>query len=207
MRTLWLGAASAAVLALGACSDNGYTTSGASTSTTAAPTYGGSAPAAAPASSAPASSMTSLSAADVSFIFQAAYGGTSEVQLGQLAQGRATSPMVRDLGTRMVQDHSAANQELIQLAQAKGVQPPGAPDHGHQVAYDILASLNGANFDREYVKDQVAEHRMAVALFQVEAQNGDDPTLKAFARRTLPALQSHLDMFVHAATRPMVSAR
>lgn len=203
MRNLQLGAATAAILALGACSDTGTMTSGASTGSTAATSaYAGTA-----TPSPPAASLTPLSAADVTFIFEAAHGGAGEVEMGQLAQSQGTTPAVRDLGTRMVQDHTAANQELQSLAQSKGVQPPGVTDRGRQVAGEILRSLSGPTFDREYIKDQIAEHRMAIALFQVEAANGEAPTLKSFAQRTLPTLQHHLDMFTRAGAGAAVSRR
>jgi len=54
--------------------------------------------------------------------------------------------------------------------------------------------LKGAAFDAAYTKDMVQDHAQDVADFKREAQSGQDPALKAFARKTLPVLQQHLQM-------------
>ena len=40
----------------------------------------------------------------------------------------------------------------------------------------------------------VADHKATIALFETEAKSGGDADLKAFAAKTLPALQEHLKM-------------
>jgi putative membrane protein len=55
-----------------------------------------------------------------------------------------------------------------------------------------LSKLSGAQFDRAYMQDMVKDHEEDVAEFQREANNGSDPDVKAFAGKTLPTLQSHL---------------
>jgi len=40
----------------------------------------------------------------------------------------------------------------------------------------------------------VKEHEAAVKLFEGQSKNGTDEELKAFAAKTLPALQHHLEM-------------
>lgn len=156
------------------------------------------APAAAPAAPAP----PPLSAADTTFINQATAAGLDEVQDAQLASERGARPAVRQFAQQMVTDHSAANQQLTALAQRKGVTPPGQPDEQQTAEYARLQRLHGASFDRQYVRDQVAAHQAAVALFQQEAQQGADPDLKAFAEQTLPTLQQHLSMAEALQGRP-----
>src|SRR5262245_63237502 len=65
---------------------------------------------------------TKLQRTDRGFIQKAAAGGKAEVELGKLAQSKASSDAVKQFGQRMVTDHGAANQELMQLAQGKGVE-------------------------------------------------------------------------------------
>src|SRR5687767_9100657 len=46
------------------------------------------------------------------FLNEAATGGMAEVELGKLAQEKATSQRVKNFGEMMVRDHSAANDDL-----------------------------------------------------------------------------------------------
>jgi putative membrane protein len=67
-------------------------------------------------------------------------------------------------------------------------------DAKHQKVMDRLSGLSGAEFDREYMKHMVKDHEDAVSDFQKQSTRAKDPDIKAFAARTLPALQEHLRM-------------
>src|SRR4051795_6002893 len=62
--------------------------------------------------------------ADQSFVKEAAAGGMAEVELGRLAEERASSPGVKQFGQRMVDDHTKANEELKAIAQRKNIALP-----------------------------------------------------------------------------------
>jgi predicted outer membrane protein len=49
---------------------------------------------------------------DKSFAISAAQSGLAEVQAGQLASQRATSPQVKQYGQKLVTDHTQANDQL-----------------------------------------------------------------------------------------------
>jgi putative membrane protein len=132
--------------------------------------------------------------ADHKFAMMAAMGGTMEVEMGRLAAQKGASDEVRQFGQRMVDDHTKANEELMQLASGKGMTLPAAPDPKHRSEMQKLSALSGERFDREYVKMMVKDHRKDGGEFQKEAARGADPELKSFASRTLPTLQEHLQM-------------
>jgi putative membrane protein len=94
----------------------------------------------------------------------------------------------------MVQDHQAANGQLMALASGKGVSIPQELDKEHRAAAEKLQKASGANFDREFVQTAVKDHEKAVKLFQQEAQSSQDAELKQFAQSTLPTLKEHLQM-------------
>jgi putative membrane protein len=70
--------------------------------------------------SAPASSK--LQRTDRNFITKAPAGGQAEVELGRLAQGKASSDAVKQFGQRVVEDHAAAIRELMYLETIEGIQ-------------------------------------------------------------------------------------
>jgi predicted outer membrane protein len=67
-------------------------------------------------------------------------------------------------------------------------------DPKHQKLMGHLSGLSGAEFDREYMKQMVKDHEDAVSDFQKQSTRAKDPDIRAFAARTLPALQEHLRM-------------
>jgi putative membrane protein len=135
-----------------------------------------------------------LSSADHKFVMEAAMGGMEEVQLGQLAAQKASDPDVKNFGQHMVDDHSKANSQLMQLASQKGVTPPTTLPAAKQKDMDKLNGLSGAAFDKAYVAMMVKDHKKDVAEFQKQAKSGKDSDLKSFAASTLPTLQDHLKM-------------
>lgn len=131
---------------------------------------------------------------DQQFLQHAARDGLAEVQLGHMAAERASNPEVQRFGQQMVTDHAKANQELMALAQSKNISIPKDIDKQHQKTAEALAKKQGTDFDREYMRDMVTDHEKAVQLFSTVAKEGTDDDIKAFASKTLPTLQEHLQM-------------
>jgi putative membrane protein len=94
----------------------------------------------------------------------------------------------------MVQDHGKANDELKQVASTKGITLPTEPDSAHKKEMDRLGKLSGADFDREYMKHAVSDHKKDVSEFEKQAKSAKDTDLKSFAEKTLPTLQEHLKL-------------
>jgi len=126
------------------------------------------------------------------FLSDAAEGGMTEVELGKLAQQKSKNPDVKKFGQMLVEDHSKANAEVKSLASKKNINLPTGMG-SHQSTYDKLKGLNGDEFDEEFIEDMVDDHEKDVSTFQKESQNSTDPDVKAFAAKTLPVLQKHLD--------------
>ena len=151
----------------------------------------------------PAATGTHLSMSDRRFLEKAAKGGMAEVELGKLAQQRAASEQVKQFGSRMVEDHGKANDQLKRLAEAKGVTLPTGLDASETRLMHRLQNLSGAEFDRVYMKEMLSDHKKDVSEFKSKANGARDADVKSFAETTLPTLQQHLDLAqsVEAATR------
>jgi putative membrane protein len=146
----------------------------------------------------PAVVLKSLSAVTkaADFVNNASYSDKFEIDSSNLAHGNTTNKAVMEFAKQMIDDHSKASTELRNAAKADGlnVTPPPALDARHQAMIDVLTPLKNDEFDDKYIEFQTQAHKEGVTLFTAYATNGDRPELKAFAAKTLPTLQHHLDM-------------
>lgn len=125
-----------------------------------------------------------VSSKDAVFVKEAAMGGMAEVEMGKMAEKQGVSPEVKQIGARMVTDHSRMNKELMAVAKKKGIKLGKAQP----------MEIKGSTFDKDYLAMMVSDHDKDIASFQAEAKNGEDPELKAMAAKSLPTLKSHLAM-------------
>ena len=130
--------------------------------------------------------------ADQVFAMMAAEGGLTEVQLAKLAADRAADPAVKQLAQRLVQDHTKGNQELLAIAEKQDISVPKKVDGTHEDVVKLFSRLEGAQFDQAFLRYQVMHHEKDVTAFNLQAKEGQDPGLKAFAAQQLPVLQEHL---------------
>ena len=137
---------------------------------------------------------SSVSSDDSDFMKNAAKGGMAEVELGKMAAMKASDPQVKAFASRMVRDHSKANEKLTQLAASKGVSLPGAKGMMNDASAMHLKMLSDKEFDSAYVKMMVDDHKDDVAAFEKEASSTQDLDIKTFASKTLPTLQAHKAM-------------
>jgi putative membrane protein len=131
--------------------------------------------------------------ADTMFANKAAIGGMAEVALGKLALTKTSSSKIKEFANMMVTDHGKANDELMAIAKSKNVMLPPTVDAKHQAKMDSLSKLSGTSFDKAYVTTMIDGHKKTLALMQTEASSGIDPEFKAFAAKTAPVVQMHLD--------------
>jgi putative membrane protein len=128
------------------------------------------------------------------FSSAAAQGGLTEVELGRLAVQKASNPAVKSFGQRMIEDHSRANDELKTIATKKNIALPQDLNSDQKTMKDKLSSLVGADFDKQYMSDMVKDHEADAKEFENQANKGTDADIKAFAAKTLPMIQRHLQM-------------
>ena len=140
-----------------------------------------------------AASATNLSDKDRKFIDKAARAGLFEVRSSELAQQKASSASIKDFASTMVTDHQKANDELKSIAAKLGVTIPASLEEKQQEELQKMQSQAGAELDKSYAKAQKKAHDEAVELFKKASEESENPDLKAFAQKTLPTLQSHLE--------------
>ena len=128
---------------------------------------------------------------------------TADILTGRLGAKYGASEDVRGLARMVVTDHVAAQQLGRDLARKLGLMPT-PPDNDTSVAdcaraVALLQSKTGPEFDRAYLKYEVAFHQSAVdAVKGTLLPAATHPELRDFLKTVLPGFERHL-----AATRAM----
>lgn len=141
-----------------------------------------------------ANANSSSGMSDQDFIKKAAQVDLAEVQMAQLAQQKSQSEHVKQMAQQILNDHQQNEEQVKQLAQKNNVTLPDQPDSKHQAELQKLQKLDGAAFDKAFIKAQRKDHQKTVNLFREQAKNAKNPDVKSYAEQTLPKLEQHLDM-------------
>jgi putative membrane protein len=128
---------------------------------------------------------------------------TVDVKNGELAQKTSASDAVKTLATQMITDHTSVNAKVNQLASRFGLAPKDN-DASRRITSDgnaaraQLEGKTGAEFDRDWVANEIAYHEAVLDLVDTvlipRATNAD---LVALLRAVRPTLAQHVD---HART-------
>ena len=141
----------------------------------------------------PARNEAEMARGDLKFIEDADNSGMFEVQVAQLAASKATDANVKSFASMLVDHHTAANNDLVKIANARGVELPAAPKRALRRDIEKLGKKSGDAFDREFVRDVgIKAHEQDIKLFQKASKDLKDAELKAFVDKTLPTLREHL---------------
>lgn len=131
---------------------------------------------------------------DKAFVRKAMEGSMAEIQLGQLAQEKASSDDVKQFGQKMVTDHTKLNDQMQPVAQQLGVTPPTQLSKKDQETKAKLQNLSGTQFDNEYIKCMLKDHQKDAAEFKDEAQRSQNPAVQQAAQQGEQVIDQHLQM-------------
>lgn len=119
-----------------------------------------------------------------------AQDGLTEIQLGELAATRASAPEVKAIAQQMVNEHSAANEQLKTAAKTVGLNLPSSVNEKQKSLIDSLSKLSGKEFDSKYVAALVEAHSNAITVIETEVKEGTGD-LRSWAQGALVAIKRH----------------
>ncbi len=123
--------------------------------------------------------------------------GTAEIELGRLAQERATHPDVKEFGAMMVREHQETASELKPIAaKAATADSTTARNDARDDSRDKveeLSKLSGREFDKQYIDQMIDDHQKGIDDVEKKAENASNAEVKAWAAKTLPKLRQHLE--------------
>ena len=128
------------------------------------------------------------------FIKEAATSDMLEIQAAKIAQQKGDADE-KKFAEQMITDHTKTSTELKQMVPPEMTAAmPTSLDDSSQKKLDKLRDAKAEDFASDYDPMQVSAHKDAVSLFERYSKGGDNPKLKDWAGKTLPALQHHLQM-------------
>ena len=134
-----------------------------------------------------------LSRDEQKFVQEAAEGGMFEVEIARTAVERATDPAVKSYASTLVTQHSAANEELKDLAKKRNIDIKKELPSDKRQSIDRLGKRSGGDFDKQFLEIAgVKEHEKDIKMFEKASKDAKDPQLKAWIDKTLPTLREHL---------------
>jgi len=125
------------------------------------------------------------------FVNRATASSEFQISVAELVKERGDERS-RAFAFRIRREHQQAQRELQQIAGDEKLAVPQQLDARHSALLAHLRDLKGSEFDRAFARTQVDANREVLALFEGEATDGANPSLREFAERNLPTLRDHL---------------
>lgn len=114
-----------------------------------------------------------------------ATANTGEIQAAELAAQKATHPEIKQFAQQMLTEHTVMNEDS---ATSKMLTKKSQSD------LKELKQLKGAEFDEEYLEDQVLMHRLLLETIEnVLIRSADHQELKTMLTKAQGKVASHLD--------------
>ena len=129
---------------------------------------------------------------DADYLIDAAAILEKNAGLGELAESKANSKEVKNLGSAMAKAHTSDLAELQSLASSKNITLPASPTDNTMDAFEDLNDKKGQEFDKLYCDKVVSNHKDAINHMEAIEKNAVDADIRVWASKMLPHLRSHL---------------
>ncbi len=128
---------------------------------------------------------------DEQFVVKAMECAHSEVERADLAKKRSDNAEVRKLAETLSREHDQCRKDLLKSASDLKTAVVSGLSKEHKECMEKLGKLEGKEFDREYLKTVIDSHQKTIRLFEGEARDGMNESLRAHAKKIVPVLQDH----------------
>lgn len=122
-----------------------------------------------------------------------------EIALGKLASTKATSPKVKSFAKQMVTDHQAMMTGMHTMMAKLNAQPDSLWDDAKSIASDgrdkladLTSKAAGADWDKNYMENQIDVHQRVLSKLTDAAKNNTDKTVTDALAKATAKVQAHL---------------
>jgi putative membrane protein len=129
---------------------------------------------------------------DQQFLRTIAIADMTEAHAAEMAQSAAKGGPVKDFGQTIEKDETQEYGQLTVLASKAGANIPKGIDARKYQAIRNLMSRKGADFDRDFLRYEIADERRVIEALQHESAHGQNPDIKAWAGKIVATRQQEL---------------
>ena len=122
-----------------------------------------------------------------------------EIALGKLASTKGTNADVKAFGKEMVKDHQAMMTEMHGLmtklnatADSTWDDAKSIADDGRDKLADLTSKAAGADWDKNYIENQIDVHKRVLSKLTDAAKNNTDKTVTDALSKATAKVQEHL---------------
>lgn len=134
-----------------------------------------------------------LSSADQKLMTEVAMGGMMQLEVSRAALAKVTSEEAKMLAQSEVEEQTGVSAKLKEIAAAKGVTLPSAPDSKTQSLINKMNNMSGNELDVFYIRESgVKGHEKLNATMTKVQSKAKDASMKSLASATLPVIKMHM---------------
>jgi putative membrane protein len=129
---------------------------------------------------------------DNDFLVKEATCHFAVISVSKMAETQG-SPDVKSFAVQLGKDHQAAYEKLAGLLKTRKVGVVSGTEADTKATIKRLGELKGTDFDREYLKWTIGEHREGISLQENQIKMGKDADVGSFAKECLSTSRKHLE--------------
>lgn len=130
--------------------------------------------------------------ADDKFVHEVTADNLLEIQLGQVAERKATNGDVKDFANRLVADYPRLQNQWTSISSSNGMAFQPSMGTLHRQKLERVQKASGAKFDRVYMSTVIEHLESIVPYFQNEGRGAHSSQVRKLVENELPTLQQHL---------------
>jgi predicted outer membrane protein len=134
-----------------------------------------------------------LSPADRDLIVKVRLAGLWEMPTGQQMQQQASNPAVKDVGTKISNEHTELDEKVRVIADKLGVLLPSSPSAQQMGWMKEISSKTGAEYDRTAVQRLREAHGIVLPLIAMVKVGTRNDAVRAFANDTQVYVNRHIN--------------
>ena len=127
----------------------------------------------------------------ISFVNEASVRGIAQIEAARLALDKSTSAEVKTYAQQVIDDRTAANKELVAIAQKNNLKMVSNSELTSRSKEFAVKQRDDQSFDEAYARNQVKVLRDTIEIFNKTAVS-KDIDLAGFATENIPKLKHHL---------------